>query len=249
MKSNAIFFLDENDSYSGPEPYFYDSGSYDWATKLENNWHIIRDEFDDVISGRQEIEMSSPYPPYLSAPGAWKNTYFFNFMWQYHANCRRYPRTYALLKSIPDLTFAEFTTLEPHSRILPHIGETNTTIRGHLGIVIPAEYPLMGIRVGMEERGWKEGKVTLFSDCHRHTVWNDSDQRRFVLVFDITRPEFAGQKYWVSAQSLAAITVKFLTEKSLLFRRMPKWLLRILHKCLSAVWYIYLPLQRTLRLP
>ena len=131
-------------------------------------------------------------------------------MWQYHNNCRRFPKTYALLKSIPNLTFAEFTVLEPHSRVLPHIGETNTTIRGHLGISIPAKLPHADIRVGNEERIWEEGKVVIFSDCHRHTVWNDTNERRFVLVFDITRKEFASRKYWVNAQSLAALKIKFI---------------------------------------
>lgn len=248
MKPKAVFFLDETDTYNGPEPYFYNSAKFEWAKKLEDNWHIIRDEMQEIITGRQEITLSSVNPPYLSQPGIWKNIYFFNFMWQKHKNCERFPKTYALLKSIPNLTFAEFTSLAPHSRVLPHIGETNTTIRGHLGIYIPAPHPVMGIRVGDEERGWEEGKVVLFSDCHRHTVWNDSDQYRFVLVFDITRPEFAHHKYWVSAQSLAALTIKYIDEKMGLFKRMPKFLLKISHQLIAVLWYLYLPIQRKLRL-
>ncbi len=249
MKEEAIFFLDENELYQGPEPYFYDESKYEWARVLENNWHIIRDEMADFIAGRKEIVLSSPNPPYLSDPSAWKNIYFYNFMWQYHKNCRLYPKTFALLKSIPDLTFAEFTVLEAHTQVLPHIGETNTTIRGHLGISIPAPWPVMGIRVGTEERGWEEGKLTLFSDCHRHTVWNNSDERRFVLVFDVVRPEFAGQKYWVSAQSLSALTIKYADEKFGLFKRLPKPAVNLAHKGIACLWYLYLPLQRALALP
>jgi len=249
MKEKAIFFLDENETYQGPEPYFYDPAKYPWAKVLEDNWHIIRDEMDDIISGRKEITLSSPNPPYLSHPTAWKNIYFYNFMWQYHKNCKLFPKTFAFLKSVPNLTFAEFTVLEPHTRVLPHIGETNTTIRGHLGISIPAPFPVMGIQVGNEKRGWQNGKVTIFSDCHRHTVWNDSDQRRFVLVFDIVRPEFANQKYWVSAQSLSALSIKFFDEKIVFFKRLPKPLLTLAHKSIALAWYLYLPLQRALPLP
>lgn len=244
MKEKAIFFLDENDTYQGPEPYFYNPSQFEWVKILEDNWTVVRDEMADIITGKKEITLSSPNPPYLSATGVWKNIYFYNFMWQYHKNCKLFPKTFALLKSVPNLTFAEFTVLEPHSRVLPHIGETNTTIRGHLGIVIPAAHPVMGLRVGNEERGWQEGKATLFSDCHRHTVWNDSDQRRFVLVFDVVRPEFAGAKYWVSAQSLSALTIKFIDEKIKLFKRLPVPLTRLAHKGIAVLWYLYLPLQR-----
>ena len=249
MKAKAIFFLDENDTYTGPEPYFYQSEKYEWVKILEDNWRIVYDEMEGIISGKKEISLSSPNPPYLSEPHAWKNIYFYNFMWQYHINCKLFPKTYALLKSVPNLTFAEFTLLEPHSRVLPHIGETNTTIRGHLGIVIPDTLPVMGIKVGNEERSWQQGKVILFSDCHRHTVWNNSDQRRFVLVFDITRTEFTHQKYWVSAQSLSALTIKYADEKWALFKRFPKFLLVASHQFIAVLWYLYLPLQRTFHLP
>lgn len=249
MKGKAVFFLDETETYQGPEPYFYDPAEYAWVKILEDNWHIIREEMADIITGKTEITLTSPNPPYLSAPTAWKNIYFFNFMWQYHKNCKLFPKTYALIKSVPNLTFAEFTILEGHSRILPHIGETNTTIRGHLGLLIPAPLPVMGIRVGNEEQGWQEGKTTLFSDCHRHTVWNNSDQRRMVLVFDILRPEFAEKKYWVSAQSLSALTIKYADEKFSFFKRLPKPLLHFAHKSIAVLWYVYLPLQRSLGLP
>lgn len=249
MKEKAIFFLDETETYNGPEPYFYDPTQFEWVKTLENNWQIIREEMEEIIAGKKEINLSSINPPYLSRPGIWKNIYFLNFMWQYHANCKKFPKTYALLKSVPNLTFAEFTALEPQSRILPHIGETNTTIRGHLGISIPASHPTMGIRVGNEERGWEEGKVVLFSDCHRHTVWNNSDRRRFVLVFDVTRKEFADKKYWVSAQSLSALTIKYIDEKLGLFKKLPPSLLTLSHQFIAAIWYVYLPIQRNLHIP
>lgn len=238
--------MDENQTYNGDEPYFFKSEDYEWAKKLEDNWHIIRDEFAAVIQGSEEIKLTSPNPPYLSHPQAWKNIYFWNFMWQYHTHCRKFPKTYALLKSIPNLTFAEVTVLEPHSRVLPHIGETNTTIRGHLGIAIPAQLPVAGIKVGNEERSWAEGKVVLFSDCHRHTVWNDSDQRRCVLVFDITKDEYTHHLYWVNAQSLSALTIKFFDEKFNLLKKLPSFLLNALHLFIALFWWMYLPLQRSL---
>ena len=244
--ANAIFFLDENSVYNGPEPYFYDPSKFEWVNQLESNWEIIRDEFMPIINGEKEIKLNSPNPPYLSNKNAWKNIYFWNFMWQYHENCKQFPKTYNLLKSIHNLTFAELTLLEPHSSVLPHIGETNTTIRGHLGIAIPASLPTAGIKVGNEERSWENGKAVLFSDCHFHTVWNNSDERRFVLVFDITRDEFVNQKLWVSAQSLSALTIKYFDEHFNLLKKLPSWILSALHKIIAVGWWIYLPIQRNL---
>lgn len=249
MKSHAVFFLNENAVYNGLEPYFYNPLEFDWVKILEDNWTIIRDEMQPIISGQTKIELSSPNPPYLSNPEAWKNIYFFNFMWQYHKNCKRFPKTYSLLKSVPNLTFAEFTVLEPHSQVLPHIGETNTTIRGHLGISIPDKLPVMGIKVGDESRSWEDGKVVLFSDCHNHKVWNNSDKRRFVLVFDITRDEFASRLYWVNAQSLSALTIKYIVTKIKIIERLPFWGLKFFHKIVASVWYVYLPFQRRFKLP
>ncbi len=248
MSTKAIFFLDENQSYTGAEPYFYDKTNYPWAKALEEQWRVIADEMSAIISGNETIKLSSPYPPSLSTPEAWKNIYFFNFMWQYHANCKKYPKTYSLLKSIPNLTFAELTVLEPHSRVLPHIGETNTTIRGHLGISVPGQLPLAGIRVGNEERSWENGKVVLFSDCHRHTVWNDTNERRFVLVFDITKDEFTQRKFWVNAQSLSALSIKFFDQKFNLIKHLPSPLLNFFHKTIAVVWYAYLPIQNSFSL-
>lgn len=247
IRSEAHFFLTEEDVYDGPEPHFFNSEEYEWVRTLEDNWHIIRDEMSDIIAGRERIELSSTNPPYLSNPQAWKNIYFYNFLWKNHSNCEKYPRTYALLRSMPDLTFAEFTVLEPHSQVLPHIGETNTTIRGHLGIVIPGALPAAGIRVGDEERSWEQGKTVLFSDAHRHTVWNHTDGRRFVLVFDVMRPEFASHKWWMCAQSLSALTIKWSDSKVPVLCRMPRPLLNAIHFALSLAWCAYLPLQNRFR--
>jgi aspartyl/asparaginyl beta-hydroxylase (cupin superfamily) len=247
--AKSRYFLSEEDTYTGPEPYFFNNQDYAWVKTLEDNWHIITEEFQDVLCGKKAIKLSSSNPPYLSGPNAWKNVYFLNFMWKYHKNCKEYPKTYELLGSIPNLTFAEFTVLEPSSQVMPHIGETNTTIRGHLGIQIPGELPEAGIRVGDEEKSWENGKVILFSDAYRHTVWNNTKERRFVLVFDVVRDEFAGNKTWVCAQCLSALTVKAIDEKFSFFKKLPSVLLNFFHQLISIVWFVYLPLQRRFNLP
>jgi len=239
----AIFFLRETERYDGVMPNFFNPETLPWVKILEDNWQVIQDEFKEYIEGNKELEQSSVNPPYLSDKSAWQNVYFYNFLWKKHFNCKRFPKTYALLKSIPNLTFAEVTCLKGNSKILPHIGETNVTIRGHLGLKIPAPLPTMGIEVGGEAHGWKEGKVVLFSDARRHHVWNDSEDNRFVLVFDVMQEPYASKKYWMCAQALSSLTIKMVDEHFNFFTRLPNLILYPIHYLISALWWLYLPLQ------
>ncbi|MEZ5002431.1 MAG: aspartyl/asparaginyl beta-hydroxylase domain-containing protein [Chitinophagales bacterium] len=242
-----IFFLDEQDTYTGNAPYFFNNDDYQWVSILEDNYQVILDEFKEYISGERELESTSINPPYLSEKDAWQNVYFWNFLWKKHKNCKRFPKTYALLKSVPNLTFAEVTALKPNTSILPHIGETNVTIRGHLGLRIPGKFPDLGIQVGNEKRAWEEGKVVLFSDAHRHAVWNHTNEKRFVLVFDVLKDEYANKKYWMNALSLGALTVKFFDEHIHFFKKLPNFLLHGVHLFFSILWFLYLPVQNKIR--
>lgn len=243
-----FYFLKE-EAYTGNHDFFYEAKDFSAIGQLEANWQIIRNEVMGLLTSEEEIDVVNINPPYLSSPDAWKNLYFLNFGWQKHKNCDRYPKTFALLQSIPNLTFAGITVLEPKSKVLPHNGETNTTIRCHLGLKIPAPYPVCGVRVGTEERGWEEGKVLMFSDAHYHNVWNDSDQRRFVLVFDIVRPEYANQSHLVCAKALGGLSLKFFYGKNPGLKKLPMPLIQAAHFLFSSFWYLYLPLQNRFRLP
>ena len=246
-KEKAQFFLREEDSYSGSSPYFFKSEDYESVSILEENWTIIRDEFEDYIKGIDDLGSSSVNPPYLSNSTAWRNIYFWNFLWKDHKSVKRFPKTYKLLNSVPNLIMAEVTCLKGHSKILPHIGETNVTMRGHLGLEIPADLPLMGIQVGPEKKGWRNGKVILFSDAHRHFVWNDSDSDRYILVFDIIKQQYAHRKYWMCAQALSSLTIKYFDEKIPLFKKLPNSLLMMSHYFFSSIWRMYLPIQNKIR--
>ena len=238
------FFLSEEDVYTGNFPPFFNPTEVPGIAILEKNWTSILEEFNQVIKNPNLSKSDSPNPPYLSSPEAWKNIYFYNFMWKYHKNCKRYPITYQILKQVPFLTFAEVTILEPHSEILPHIGETNTTIRGHLGLSIPGKLPEAGIEVKGESRSWADGKVVLFSDAHRHRVWNHTSARRMVLVFDLINPVYQDHALWYCAQSLSTLVIKGIDSRIPIIKKLPRFVQWGIHYLISAAWVIYLPLQR-----
>jgi len=237
------YFLKE-ETYVGKHDFFYNSAHFSAIVELENNWHTIRQEVLGIITDEELNAIKNFNPPYLSHPDAWKNIYFYNFGWKTHANCARFPKTHQLLMQIPNLVFGGITVLEPQSRVLPHNGETNTTIRCHLGLKIPAGLPQCGVRVGNEEQGWQEGKVIMFSDAHYHQTWNLTNERRFVLVFDIVRPEFAHHPHSICANVLGALSLKFFYSKMPWLKKMPYPIIQFIHFFFKTFWYLYLPLQR-----
>ena len=101
------------------------------------------------------------------------------------------PKTAAVLAQLPLCDIpnyapgAYFSVLKPHTRLPAHTGTTNTRSIVHLPLVIPEG---CGFRVGSQVRTWQRGKAWVFDDSIDHEAWNDSDQIRVVLIFDIWNP-------------------------------------------------------------
>jgi len=251
MTSSALltepdrYFLKET-RYEGTHPKYYDPDKFSWVKDLEANYKSIVDEIEGLIAGGEEMPPNLN-PPYLSSPDAWRNFYFFNFRWYNHKNCLKYPKTFALIQSIPNVSFAGITVLEPHSKVLPHIGETNAIIRCHLGLRIPGQYLDCGIQVDDEQRGYYEGKMLMFSDAHMHTTWNNTEERRFMLILDVIQPQFADRGDWVCACSLAALTIKYFDERISLIKPLPDFILTVMLNAFAAVWFLFLPIQKRFR--
>jgi aspartate beta-hydroxylase len=101
------------------------------------------------------------------------------------------PRTAAVLAQLPlcDIPHfapgAFFSVLKPRTKLPPHTGTTNTRSIVHLPLMIPAG---CGFRVGADVRAWKTGNAWVFDDSIEHEAWNDSDEIRIILIFDIWNP-------------------------------------------------------------
>ncbi|HEX4377071.1 MAG TPA: aspartyl/asparaginyl beta-hydroxylase domain-containing protein [Steroidobacteraceae bacterium] len=107
------------------------------------------------------------------------------------AHMQKCPKTAAVLQQLPLCDIeryapgAYFSVLQPHTRLPPHTGTTNTRSIVHLPLVIP---PGCGFRVGSQTREWRRGEAWVFDDSIEHEAWNDSDQVRIILLFDIWNP-------------------------------------------------------------
>jgi aspartyl/asparaginyl beta-hydroxylase (cupin superfamily) len=240
-----FFNLTEKTEYSGNHPPFYNPEDYDWVKYIESQFPEIKEEITNFFSSGNSLKgISGSMPPNVSRQGSWKNVYFMNFLWIKPEGCQLFPKTWNRLKQIPNLTFAAVAVLEHNSTVLPHCSESNINMRCHMGIEIPGRLPECGIMVNEEKKSWNEGKVLIFSDCHKHTVWNLTDKRRIILAFDVIKDDYKSAKLWMCSKYLGALTHRFIFNKMPILRKFMKPLINKLHYPISLVWYLFLPLQR-----
>ncbi len=92
-----------------------------------------------------------------------------------------------------------FSLLKPRTRIPPHTGVSNVRLVAHLPLIIPEG---CGFRVGNETRQWVPGTAWVFDDTLEHEAWNDSDQLRAILIFDVWHPHLtAAERALITALS------------------------------------------------
>ena len=234
-----------NPRYRGSLPFFYEPEQFPELKPLQDHWQEIRDEIRAFESRHGHIRGINTYsPPELSNDTGWSNIYLENFMWRFHRNRKNFPLICRLVDRIPNCTLAAISILAPHSAIHAHYGDTNGIVRGHLGLVVPAQAPVCALRVGTEERGWTEGGFTLFTEAHLHTAWNRSDQKRYILVVDLIPGFVRESKRSVCARVLGAQTFNYFEKKLPFLKHIPDAWLGPLHAVLRALWWLFLPIQR-----
>jgi aspartyl/asparaginyl beta-hydroxylase (cupin superfamily) len=60
-------------------------------------------------------------------------------------------------------------------------------------------------RVGNDIRPWVEGRAWVFDDTIEHEAWNGSVRDRYVLIFDVWRPELSEQERLAVASLCEAV--------------------------------------------
>ncbi|MBI1682627.1 aspartyl/asparaginyl beta-hydroxylase domain-containing protein [Caulobacter hibisci] len=183
-----------------PSIPFFEREHFPWLPDLEAATDIVRDELlaslDPALTG---------FDPYIAyPPGApvnqWEELnhsrkWTSKWLWkdgQVQAEVQSaHPRTTALLDSLPlarQAGFsptAVFSALEPRTHIPPHTGSTNVRLLVHLPLILPGP---ARFRVGNHTRSWEMGKAWVFDDTIEHEAWNDADQTRVILIFDVWNP-------------------------------------------------------------
>lgn len=199
-----------------PQIQFYDRDAFAWLTVVEQAAADIREELLGVMN---EPGTFAPYVqgdanrPRKEQMGMLNNpAWSAFFLWKngepVDENARRCPRTMQALSDVPLARVPNrspsilFSLLTPGAHIPPHNGLVNTRLICHVPLIVPGP---CRFRVGNDTRTWTEGKAWLFDDTIEHEAWNDTDQTRVILLFDVWRPELTLEERQLVTALFAAI--------------------------------------------
>jgi aspartyl/asparaginyl beta-hydroxylase (cupin superfamily) len=181
---------------------FFDRAQFPWLDAFEAATEAIRDEF---LAALRDDEGFAPYLTYgadqplnqfaeLNQSTRWSAYHLIKDGRVVKPAAAKCPRTMELLARAPQpdqpgrTPVALFSLLRPRTRIPPHTGVSNARLLVHLPLIIP---PGCGFRVGNQTREWVPGQAWVFDDTMEHEAWNDSDQLRVILIFDIWHPSLS----------------------------------------------------------
>jgi aspartyl/asparaginyl beta-hydroxylase (cupin superfamily) len=187
-----------------PHIQFYDPAMFDWSRGVEAATDLVREELRSVLAGGLEgfrpyiaSEANQPRSHPLLDNTDWSALFLCENGRRFEDAIARCPQTWKAVQAAP-LAWIErssptvmFSLLRRGTRIPAHRGVLNTRLICHLPLIVP---PRCGFRVGNDVREWQEGKLIMFDDTIEHEAWNESDQDRVVLIFDIWRPELSEQE-------------------------------------------------------
>ncbi|MBL7784731.1 MAG: aspartyl/asparaginyl beta-hydroxylase domain-containing protein [Chitinophagales bacterium] len=220
--NNGIWYsFFDRGNFKGSEPYFYNPADFEWTKHLEANWLDIREELDQLIRGGDQNMQAYFDKAMVDVAQTWKTIPFFWWGIKFNKYCSQTPKTTALLESVPGMLSASFNMLDGNSVIKPHNGDTNAIVRCHLGLHIPAPLPEAGFRVGTEQKSWEEGKFLIFCDAHEHTAWNNSPNRRYILLMDVMLPKHAAQTSTIQSNVIGSLFLQSAAQKLPFLYKLP----------------------------
>jgi beta-hydroxylase len=168
-----------------------DNRHFPYIEPLTANWQAVREEIREILKHREAVPLFqevSTDQKRIAKDTSWRTFILYGFGMKAEKNCRQAPVTCALLEKIPNLQTAWFSILAPGYHIPAHRGVSKGIIRGHLGLMVPADREKCRMRVGDAICVWREGEVFVFDDTFEHEVWNDTGEERVILLFDFDRP-------------------------------------------------------------
>ncbi len=200
-----------------PAIQFFNREDFPWLARVEQATDDIHTELLALLK-----DARGDFSPYLTHASdeplsqwrelnqsrRWSALFLFKDGQRHEANIARCPKTIAALEAAPIVRIPHrgptslFSLLEPKTRIPPHTGTTNIRLTVHLPLIVP---PQCGFRVGTQRREWHPGTALIFDDTIEHEAWNDSDEDRVILIFDIWNPQLTPAEQDLMAVATAAI--------------------------------------------
>lgn len=202
-----------------PAIEFHDRADFAFLAELEAATPLIQAELHQVLDDEIAAADLEPYMQRsdsepleqwteLNRSLRWSAYHFAFYGRPYEKHRQKCPRTAAILDSMPQPVIQNrspaslFSILQPRTHIPPHNGVANFRLLCHLPLILP---PDCRFRCGSETRAWRMGEAFVFDDTIEHEAWNDSDQLRAVLIFDIWNPALSATERQFITESLIAM--------------------------------------------
>jgi len=168
---------------------FWAASEFQWAAQLEENAHIIQEEFESKLqsdifradSKWQNNVMGAGWSAVrLQRLGVWNEN-----------TVKEFPNTYELLRSL-NIPLAVrgvcFARQAGGSGVKTHSDGRNFILTHHLGLKIPDG---CWIEVGNERKSWEECKLLTLDTSFTHSTGNPTNNDRYVLIIDFWHPELS----------------------------------------------------------
>jgi len=164
---------------------FHDRARFPWADAFEAATGQVRAEFERLE--RDGVADDDSFEGYGER---WRGWLLYQHGRWLEPVASRCPTAVELIRSTHH-TLGEFLFSEvgPGGEIPWHSGGCNAVLSAHLPLIVPDG---CRIGVGVARRSWSVGEILVFDDSFVHAVWNDSDQRRIVLVWEVWHPDLDG---------------------------------------------------------
>jgi hypothetical protein len=80
----------------------------------------------------------------------------------------------------------------------------------------------------------------IFNDAYEHTAWNNTDSDRYIISFDVMRPEFARKDCWTASQVLGKIFIEVIYQHKTWLRRYfaAEWKQRLLTRMAKFTFHM-----------
>jgi aspartyl/asparaginyl beta-hydroxylase (cupin superfamily) len=178
---------------------FHERAAFPWLDAVEAAFADIRDELEGVIGPAFSpyLTQSSDRPKSAQMGLVDNPDWGAFFLYKDGAEqpgAAQCPRTLSALKDAPLTRIPArtpsilFSKLAAGAHIPAHTGMLNTRLIVHLPLIVPEGCVF---RVGNDVREWREGEAWVFDDTIEHEAWNRSGRDRYILLFDVWRPELS----------------------------------------------------------
>ena len=239
-----VYLRPPKEEYHGKLPNFHSPDLFPELKPLTENWEAIRDEIFAYEKESGPVLGMTYAPADTNGVNKWNTIYLMSFMVQFHKKRKKFPVICNVVNQIPSATTIAISVLSPHAEIKPHYGDTNGVIRAHLGLIVPDEFPTLGIKVGDEKRGWKNGELLLFTIVNQHSVWSNSDKKRYLLIIDFVPKVLEKKMMKICSKTLGSQTYIFLYHNLPFIKYLPEFMVQFICFGFSIFWRLYLPVQR-----